>query len=376
MGTPDLTAEEVVAEYTNGRRDFSRLNLEGLCLSFDELDDVSFGYSSLVGAEFTGFRLRQVSFRDADCTGATIDVAFVDGANFLGASLAEARLTDAIVVGGFFADTECERASMRGVDFLRTTFDGAVLAGVDFDGATIGHSSFIDVDVGPLCSAPSLNHAGPCTIDVRTVMRSYRHHGLKTFMIKCGVPEIFAEYMIEVAKAVGGQGVSKLLQSTFVRFGGRDEGFAISDLMQSTFISYGGPDEDFARRLYEALRGHGVGTFFFPETAKVGERIGDEVFNALQRHDRMILVCSRASLDRPGVLNEIQETLDREARDGGATYLIPVMLDDYLLDEWSDIQPVLATRVKSRVAADFRAPAAFDASLDRLLGALRKNSAR
>ncbi len=212
------------------------------------------------------------------------------------------------------------------------------------------------VDVGPLCDAQSLTHSAPSSVDARAVMSSYRHPQLKSFMTDAGVPEVFAEYMIECARALGDD--------------------ALRELMQSTFISYGGPDEDFARRLYDALRAHGVVTFFFPETAKVGERIGDEVFNALQRHDRMILVCSRASLDRPGVLNEIQETLDREARDGGATYLIPVMLDDYLLEEWSEKQPVLAERVKSRVAADFRDPARFDAALDRLLAALRKKTPR
>ena len=232
-------------------------------------------------------------------------------------------------------------------------FDECSLAAANFEGASLS-SYFFDTDVSGLCDARSLHHGMPSALDARTVMRSYAHPRFKSFMLDCGVPEIFAEYMIECAKALG----DDLLQ----------------ELMQSTFISYGGPDEAFARRLYDTLRTHGVVVFFFPETARVGERIGDEVFNALQRHDRMILVCSQASLDRPGVLNEIQETLDREARDGGATYLIPVMLDDYLLEGWSTRQPTLAQRVKSRVAADFRDPGNFDAALDRLLAALRKRT--
>lgn len=242
---------------------------------------------------------------------------------------------------------------MRDAYFGNTTFRTTAFADAKFDGARLGDVLFFDVDVGPLCDCV-LDHDLPSAVDARTVMKSYRHPRLKSFMIDCGVPEIFAEYMIECAKALGED--------------------TLKELMQSTFISYGGPDETFARRLYETLRAHGVVTFPFPETAKVGERIGNEVYSALQRHDRVILVCSRASLDRPGVLNEIQETLDREARDGGASYLIPVRLDDYLFEEWGETQPDLAMKVRSRVAADFRDPANFDAALDRLLDALRKKS--
>jgi hypothetical protein len=149
----------------------------------------------------------------------------------------------------------------------------------------------------------------------------------------------------------------------------------LRSLMQSTFISYGGPDEAFARKLYEVLRSHGTIVFFFPETASVGGRIDDEVFRRIQEHDRVLLICSRNSLDRPGVLNEIQETLDREARDGGATYLLPIMLDDYVLSGWRKSHPKLAERVGRRIIGDFRgakrSKRAFDAAVTRVIDALK-----
>jgi hypothetical protein len=107
----------------------------------------------------------------------------------------------------------------------------------------------------------------------------------------------------------------------------------------------------------------------------VGARIGDEVYRAIQSHDRVLLVCSSDSLDRPGVINEIQETLDREARDGGATYLLPITLDDYVFDAWAAKQPTLAHRVAGRVVGDFRGTARstrkFGAALDRVVDALK-----
>ena len=108
--------------------------------------------------------------------------------------------------------------------------------------------------------------------------------------------------------------------------------------------------------MYSALKAANVVTFFFPESATIGERIGEEVFRRLQEHDRVILVCSRSSLDRPGVLNEIQETLDREARDGGRTYLLPITLDDYVLTDWRHVQPILAQRIRGRMVGDFPEP--------------------
>ncbi len=175
-------------------------------------------------------------------------------------------------------------------------------------------------------------------------------------MAECGVPPLFSEYMIDCARA---------LDTNVLR-----------ELMQSTFISYGGPDGRFAKRLYEGLKTRGVVTFFFPDSATLGARIGDEVFEQIQEHDRVLLVCSRRGLDRPGVVNEIRETFDREARDGGATYLLPITLDDYVFKGWHATQPDLAKRVASRVVGDFRgaqrSKAKFEAALDRVVDALKK----
>jgi hypothetical protein len=128
--------------------------------------------------------------------------------------------------------------------------------------------------------------------------------------------------------------------------------------------------------LYDSLKAHQVVTFFFPESATFGQRIESEVYFKLKEHDRVLLICSRNSLDRPGVLHEIRETLDREARDGGATYLLPIMLDDYVLKDWKNTHPELAERIGRRIIGDFRRTkrdkVAFDSAITRLLKALRK----
>ena len=111
------------------------------------------------------------------------------------------------------------------------------------------------------------------------------------------------------------------------------------------------------------------------QTTRLGERIGDEVYRGIQGHDRIILVCSKRSLDRPGVVNEIQETFDSEARNGGATYLLPITLDDYLFAGWPATQPILAERVARRVVGDFRgslkSTSKFNAAVGKVIDALK-----
>jgi len=148
------------------------------------------------------------------------------------------------------------------------------------------------------------------------------------------------------------------------------------DMLQSTFISYGGPDTDFARRLNDELSKHGVATFFFPRDATPGKKLHRLMREGVNQHDRVILVCSRASLDRPGVLNEITETLQRESREGGKEYLIPITLDDYVFSDWKPNDMGLALAIKDRVVADFRGTDTdqdkFHQGVLRLIAALTK----
>ena len=124
--------------------------------------------------------------------------------------------------------------------------------------------------------------------------------------------------------------------------------------MKSVFLSYGAPDVAFARKLNAALNRIGIRTFFFERDAPPGERLHRLMRNAVSNHDCLVLVCSRDSLDRPGVLNEIDEALQREAREGAKSILIPIRLDDYVLTEWAPEHPGLAQAIRDRVVADFR----------------------
>ena len=146
----------------------------------------------------------------------------------------------------------------------------------------------------------------------------------------------------------------------------------------SVFVSYGGPDEAFAKKLDAELRERGVKrTFLFCRDAIPGKRLHRVMKEAVNEHDRVVLICSRDSLDRPGVLNEIEEAFQREAREGGSTILIPVTLDDYLFTEWAPERRDLVDAIRDRVVANFTSredPQALAAAIDLLLEALAVSS--
>ena len=141
---------------------------------------------------------------------------------------------------------------------------------------------------------------------------------------------------------------------------------------QSVFLSYGGPDERIAEALRAELTKNGIDTWWFPSDAQWGEKIHQEVRRNTKKYDRLLLLCSRRSLIRSGVLHEIEEVLDREADEGGKAIAIPVALDEVLDEDWwkfepgpldepvkGDIDPIelsrrrnLATALSRRVAGD------------------------
>jgi hypothetical protein len=144
--------------------------------------------------------------------------------------------------------------------------------------------------------------------------------------------------------------------------------------VSSVFISYGGPDETMAERINTTLRGKGVKTWFFPEDSTPGEKLHRVMSDGVNRHDKVLLLCSENSLVRPGVLNELERVLEREAREGGVSILLPVRLDDFVLSDWAPDRQDLAQQVRSRVIGDFSnvndSPARFETELGKIVSAL------
>lgn len=139
----------------------------------------------------------------------------------------------------------------------------------------------------------------------------------------------------------------------------------------SVFISYGDPDRTVARRVYLWLKRNGIEVFFFPESAVPGMRLGRAMSAAIYSHERVLLLCSRHSLDRAGVQYEIEQVLEREASEGGTELLIPLAIDDYVFTKWQPARHDLKRQVLSRVAASL-SERSFEDAMRRVLSTLRR----
>jgi hypothetical protein len=339
------SAEELVSRYLKGERSFPKTTLrEGYIETSLPGIDLS---NSLLRVLFNDVDLTGASFRGADLVSTYFD-GNLRGCNFEGADLAWTN----------FGRSNVENGNFRAAQLRCTQFQSARLDHCDFTHAQLEETILLDVSIVSLCECLDVKHEAPSYVDYRTIIRSIRSPRLKDFLLRIGTPGVFVEYMVDCARSMTESSMSRLLQSTF--------------------ISYGAPNEVFARRLYEALHTNGVRTFFFPEHGIPGKKLHRMMRDGVNEFDRVILICSLASLSRRGVLNEIEETLQREARDGGASYLIPVRLDDSIFDPGTLADEGIARAIRDRVVADFTDlegdPGKFDRSLQKLVSSLKKDS--
>jgi uncharacterized protein YjbI with pentapeptide repeats len=324
-------------------------------LNFAYIDDADLSYAKLVEADLSRAGLRGTDLGYSDLTCCRLVEADLSRARLYSAILTEAVLIRARLTGADLRQADLRGADLTEAELWHAEFRCASLIGADLTGASLDRTMLLELDLSPLCRCHTLKHRGPSDVDFKSIVLSLRAPRLKEFLRHTGMPDVFVEYMVDCGRSLDPK--------------------QLFSLLQSTFISYGGPDEVFARKLNDALARRGAITFFFKDDAPAGEKLHRVMRRGVNGHDRVILVCSEASLRRPGVLNELEETLARESRDGGRTYLLPVRLDDYVIDGWNPADPDVAQTLRDRVIADFREhedPHKFDAQVAKLVAALKK----
>ena len=230
----------------------------------------------------------------------------------------------------------------------------ADLSSVTMDNISIEYTNLTDIDLSSFVNA-IVSHEGPSTVDHRSIGRSLHCANLSPFLVATGMPHVVATLLIDSVRTLNPNG--------------------LFNLMHSTFISYGGPDEHFAEKLQVALQSNRVTTFLFKKDAVPGQAISDVMHDQVRGNDRIVVICSQNSLDRAGVLNEMELALSREAKEGGHTLLIPIALDDYVFETWNPENANLKEAVLERVIADFVGAednqSKFDQGIERLLQALK-----
>ncbi len=366
-----IDTSAVGGDFTNAkfeRSEFVRADFRGARFQYATFSDVQIEDCDFTDATFLNCRLRNVSLSGSDMSrtffrecvfhsSAIERVAFI-GATFISPEfntclLVDVGFLDATIEGGRFEATRAES-----IDFENAKLHAIQLTRSQFVSPRLSSTSISNLNLWPLIeSDPRVGSVS--SIDYLSVLQTlgrdsrFEAAGLAKairFLRLCGLPDLSNAALPDLLKSLYSDEVRKT--------------------MKSTFISYGGPDENFAARLNADLLRSGVKTFYFPMDAVFGEKL-HLTMKRVNEYERIILVCSKDSLDRPGLQYELEKVLEREAREGGTSCIIPITLDGFLFEDWQPTRPSLKEELLARVVADFRDFGKYETQFGRLLAALQ-----
>lgn len=139
----------------------------------------------------------------------------------------------------------------------------------------------------------------------------------------------------------------------------------------SCFLSYSTEDKRFCDRLHGDLLAEGVPCWYFREDADWGEPVWDEIKRAIDRCDKLVVVCSRHSFSSGPVFAEIERALSREDAES-KNILFPITISNFL---YRDCKHFRKQRLLDKVVGDFRgwnrSHAKYDAAFRQLLTSLQ-----
>jgi TIR domain/Pentapeptide repeats (8 copies) len=274
-------------------------------------------------------RITKWKLFEPDLTGADLTGANLCRADLTKANLAAATLIDASLSGANLNYANLSKANLTGAGLLETTLIGADLAGANLTDAMFGRTIFGDANLTDVLGLDACLHAAPSILDHATLVRS----GMLPlpFLRGCGLPDSFINYL------------PSLLHHAIQ--------------YNSCFISYSTKDQDFAARLYTDLQNKGVRCWFAPHDIQGGKYVHGQIDNAIQVHDRFLLILSEASIHSEWVKTEISKARKREIREN-RRMLFPVRLIDFeTLQQWecfdADIGKDSAREIREYYVPDF-----------------------
>ncbi|MCJ0884305.1 toll/interleukin-1 receptor domain-containing protein [Vibrio sp. CCB-PB317] len=336
--------------------DFSNLNLCGADLHGSNLTGCNFCHAILHKAE-----LNNCNFTDANLPGCDFSESNLSFTIFQEARVTDCNFTEAKLDRSEFVESELEASIFKDTWLFDSKFIRCDLTGVTYESCSIDYckvyecslydTKLLDIDLKPFCNNVQ-NEVSNSYVDWKSVARSLSQPQLSNFLISTGMPELVSLYLIDSVKTLDPEMLFKL--------------------MQKVFISYGSPDADFARNLKSDLNRNGVQTWFFEDDAEFGQKLHQMMRQNIGKYDRVILICSEQSLTRNGVLNEIEQALAKEAREGGSSRILPLATDNFVFSEQFKYTDV-GQELNDRVIGDFSNADNYEKNLLRLLSTLRIN---
>jgi uncharacterized protein YjbI with pentapeptide repeats len=346
-------------------------NLTNANLASARLDGADLTVSTLSGANLSHARIIAASLDSADLRSANLVDANLSESSLREAKLIHARLDLTDLNHADFSRADLHHASLEGADLSVSNFSGANLTSADltnvqldganltsaqldetnFTEAQVGETIFGDNDLSTVRGLETMRHWAPSTIGIDTLFKSDGRIS-EAFLREAGVPDDFLTFV-----------------PSFV-------GAAIQ--FYSCFISYSHEDEDFAQRLHSRMRSEKLRVWYASEDMKGGKKLHEQIFQAIQIHDKLLLVLSKDSMQSEWVMTEIRRARKVE-REENRRKLFPIRLVNMdAIGQWecfdADTGKDLAIEIREYYIPDFslwKEHDAFEAEFAKLLRDLR-----
>lgn len=244
--------------------------------------------ANLMGADLSYTSLNDADLRDADLSRCVLAGANLRRADLTGAFLAEADLHGAWLNSAVLRGAYMRAANLSCSHLVRSNLSGTVLDRVNFRDAEMGEADLGDIDLSVVIGLDTVKHKGPSSIGVATIYRSGGRVS-ETFLRGAGVPESFIMFM-------------KSLTEAAIEF-------------YSCFISYSTIDQGFADRLHADLKARGVRCWFAPHDIQGGRKVHEQIDEAIQVYDRLLLILSDHSMNSEWVKTEIAYARQKEVNE-------------------------------------------------------------
>ena len=314
-----------------------------------DLDNADLGGADLHGADLSSASLCGASLRDADLS------ADLSRADLTGADLSGAKLTSAYIFGASLRLANLVGCNLQGANLREADLRAANLRGSNLTDARLEETNLAATNLTDVRGLDSCTHVGPSTIDHRTLLISGRLP--LAFLRGCGLPDQLIEYLPS-------------LLSRPVQF-------------YSCFISYATKDQEFADRLHADLQDNGVRCWFAPHKVQGGQKLHEQIDEAIRIYDRLLLIISQHSMDSEWVMTEVAKARRRE-RQEKRRMLFPVRLVGFdELRDWecfdADTGKDSAREIREYFVPDFsnwKDHDAYRAALNRLLTDLRASDSQ
>ncbi|MDO9167645.1 MAG: toll/interleukin-1 receptor domain-containing protein [Methylobacter sp.] len=298
------------------------------------LNGVNFSRANLSGADFNGSKLNSADLTVANISAANFNDTELNHADLRGAQLDYTRLRNAdlteAIIYAVLNHTDLTGATLTRADLRTAHLYGAKLSEADLGRILIQSTIFSDLDLRKVIGLETVRHNGPSSIGLDTIYKS-RGEIPDMFLRNTGVPEEFIQNMLPLIRT--------------------------GPSVQMCFISYSSMDEAFARRLHERMRSAGLRVWFAPEDMKGGRKLHEQIFEAIQSYDKLLVVLSPHSLKSEWVMTEIRKARESEKIEHRRK-LFPIRLVNFnALRAWtcfdSDTGQDLAVAVREYFIPDF-----------------------